>query len=260
MSEATQTMQKDDSQNPAMLWVKDGTSAWNSTLTPQKKSCADCHGDVSSMRGVALRYPAFDTTQNRPIHLSQRINQCRVQHQAADAASTLVRNEQPQAHTAHTTHMTQATHTKQATQSAQSVQTRDVETQILGLEALIALQSRGEKIQASRDRRLEVWHARGEKLFTQRIGQIDLSCAQCHRDNANKKLAGNTIPQAHPTGYPIYRLAWQGVGNLQRRMRNCMIGVRAAPYAADSDEFAALEVYLLRRATGMVMDAPAVRP
>ena len=35
------------------------------------------------------------------------------------------------------------------------------------------------------------------------------------------------IPQAHPTGYPIYRLEWQGLGSLQRRLRNCLVGMRA---------------------------------
>lgn len=42
------------------------------------------------------------------------------------------------------------------------------------------------------------------------------------------------IPQAHPTGYPIYRLEWQSMGSLQRRLRNCMTGVRAEPYAYGS--------------------------
>lgn len=39
-------------------------------------------------------------------------------------------------------------------------------------------------------------------------------------------------PQGHPTGYPIYRLEWQALGSLQRRLRNCYNGVRAeaAPY------------------------------
>jgi sulfur-oxidizing protein SoxA len=33
-------------------------------------------------------------------------------------------------------------------------------------------------------------------------------------------LAGNVIPQAHPTGYPIYRLEWQKMGSLQRRLQS----------------------------------------
>ena len=49
----------------------------------------------------------------------------------------------------------------------------------------------------------------------QREGQLNLSCANCHDDNWDKRLAGSPIPQAHPTGYPIYRLEWQTLGSLQ---------------------------------------------
>jgi sulfur-oxidizing protein SoxA len=92
------------------------------------------------------------------------------------------------------------------------------------------------------------------------VGQLDFSCAQCHDDNAGRRLASSLIPQAHPTGYPIYRLEWQGMGSLQRRFRNCMSGVRAEPYAYGSGEFTALELFLKQRAAGMVVESPAVRP
>jgi len=46
---------------------------------------------------------------------------------------------------------------------------------------------------------------------------------------SKNRRGGSVIPQAHPTGYPLYRLEWQAVGSLQRRLRNCMIGVRAEP-------------------------------
>ncbi len=100
----------------------------------------------------------------------------------------------------------------------------------------------------------------GRNLFYQRQGQLNLACAQCHDDNWGKSLAGTTIPQAHPTGYPIYRLEWQNVGSLQRRLRNCMIGTRAEPYAYGSQEFVELELYLMWRARGMKLETPAVRP
>ena len=73
-------------------------------------------------------------------------------------------------------------------------------------------------------------------------------------------LAGITLPQGHPTGYPPYRLEWQTLGSLQRRLRNCMIGMRAEPFAYRSPELIALETYLMWRARGMLMEGPAVRP
>ena len=37
------------------------------------------------MKGVAARYPAFDTKLDRPIDLEQRINLCRAERQQAPA-------------------------------------------------------------------------------------------------------------------------------------------------------------------------------
>jgi sulfur-oxidizing protein SoxA len=68
------------------------------------------------------------------------------------------------------------------------------------------------------------------------------------------------IPQSHPTGIPCYRLEWQSLGSLQRRLRNCMVGVRAEPYAFGSPEFVELELFLMTRARGMALETPAVRP
>jgi len=50
------------------------------------------------------------------------------------------------------------------------------------------------------------------------------------------------------------------VGSLQRRLRNCMIGVRAEPFEYGSPEFVELELYLTWRARGMKLETPAVRP
>jgi sulfur-oxidizing protein SoxA len=132
--------------------------------------------------------------------------------------------------------------------------------ELLGLESVVALQSRGLPIAPEPDPRLQPWRDTGQALFKRRVGQLDFSCAQCHDQQAGGRLAGATIPQGHPTGYPIYRLEWQGLGSLQRRLRNCMTGVRAEPYADGSDEATALELFLMQRAAGLPLETPAVRP
>ena len=131
---------------------------------------------------------------------------------------------------------------------------------LLALSAWLALQSRGQPIAPPADARLAELRARGMALFKRRQGQLNLSCASCHDGNAGKKLAGATIPQGHPTGYPIYRLEWQALGSLKRRLRNCVVGLRAEPWPYDDTEYLALESYLMERARGMPMDAPGVRP
>jgi len=112
----------------------------------------------------------------------------------------------------------------------------------------------------ARDGPARPFYEAGRTLFTQRQGQLNLSCAQCHDDRAGQRLGGSVIPQGHPNGYPEYRLEWQAMGSLERRIRNCMIGVRAQPLADDSLDLVELELYLGVRANGLAVETPAVRP
>ena len=129
--------------------------------------------------------------------------------------------------------------------------------ELLALTAFVAKQSRGMPIEVSEIKsHLEA----GRAFFHKRQGQLNLACANCHDDNWGKKLAGTPIPQAHPTGYPIYRLEWQSVGSITRRFRNCLTGMRAELLPHGAPELVDLELYLMWRARGMPMEAPAVRP
>lgn len=215
MSPSTQALQKDDAQNPALLWVKDGRQRFEA-------DCTRCHG-AGSMAGVAARYPAWDALLAKPVTLSSRINLCRERHLKAEPLA-------PES------------------------------DGLLALEAFVALQSRGRPIEPPADPRLAAARQLGARLYAQRIGQLDFSCAQCHDALAGRRLGGSTIPQGHPTGYPLYRLEWQALGSLQRRLRHCMSGVRAEPYAFGSDALTALELVLMQRAAGMPVESPAVRP
>ncbi|MDO8298206.1 sulfur oxidation c-type cytochrome SoxA [Lacisediminimonas sp.] len=224
MGPATQAMQRDDTQNPAMLWVKGGEALWRAPAGTAQKSCAACHGQAeASMRGVAARFPAFDAVGKVPVNLGQRINLCRSRHQQAPPWK---------------------------------LESDD----LLGMESYLALQSRGMAVAPPADERLKPFVARGREQYFARIGQLNLSCAQCHDQQAGKRLGSALIPQGHASGYPVYRLEWQGMGSLQRRLRNCMNGVRALPHAAGAVELVELELYLAGRGGGMVMEAPGVRP
>ena len=128
--------------------------------------------------------------------------------------------------------------------------------ELLSLTAYVAKQSRGLEIQSQENPSVEA----GRRFYRLRQGQLNLSCAQCHDERWGKKLAGAPIPQGHATGYPLYRLEWQGLGSLQRRLRNCLTGMRAEPYPFGAPELVELEAYLMWRARGMKMETPAVRP
>jgi len=131
---------------------------------------------------------------------------------------------------------------------------------LLALAAFVARQSRGMPVDVQMNEKTRPFIEAGRAFFHRRQGQLDLACAQCHDDNWGKKLAGSTIPQAHPTGYPVYRLEWQALGSLARRFRNCLTGMRAELYPPGAPELVELELYLMWRARGMKLDAPGVRP
>jgi sulfur-oxidizing protein SoxA len=224
MTPELRAMQDDDAANPGMLSVLDGEALWNRADGASGKSCARCHGDAtSSMRGVATRYPAVDAVHRRPIDLEQRVNVCRVEYQQAPPLAFESK-------------------------------------ELLALAAYLGHLSKGLPITIADGDETRPFIAAGREIFELRQGQLNLSCAQCHDDNWGQHLAGASIPQAHPTGYPLYRLEWQSLGSLRRRLRACMIGMRAEPYADVAPEIVDLELYLAWRARGLNLETPAVRP
>ena len=221
---ALQKMQDDDTANPAMLFVQAGAATWAEQVGAAGKSCADCHGDATvSMRGVAARYPAVDAASGQAGRSG-----------AQDKSLP---------------------HDSSAGAGAGSGRQRSPGSQRLRHAAVPRPADRPARRSDTRCRACP-----GADLYKRRQGQLDLSCANCHDDNAGRKLAGATIPQAHPTGYPIYRLEWQALGSLKRRLRNCIVGMRAEPWQLGAPEYLALEAYLMDRARGMLLDAPGVRP
>ena len=222
MSPDIQAMQNDPSVNPATFWVEDGQSLWGQNAGQKNTACASCHGQTgSSMRGVAAQFPKI--MHGRLQTLEGQINQCRVGNQGLPSLP----------------------YESKA---------------LLALTVFVAAQSKGLPIAVKATPANQDDLAKGRGFFYERMGQLNLSCAQCHEDRAGLKLGGSVIPQAHPTAYPIYRLEWQSLGSLQRRLRNCMSGVRAQPFEFGSTEMAQLELYLMWRAKGMPLETPGVRP
>jgi len=158
MSARIQSMQSDDLQNPGMLWVADGEVLWKK-IFGISFSCAHCHNDAKqSMKGVAAKYPDWDPIENRPVDLSQRINLCRTRHQ-------LVLPLPPES------------------------------VELLGLEAYVAYQSRGMPLAPSSAKELIEPRERGRRQYEQRIGQLNLSCGQCHdeRDDRTGDLGAAAV-------------------------------------------------------------------
>lgn len=207
-----------------MLWVLEGAQLWNGASVEHPKSCASCHGEAEDgMRGVAVRYPKFDADAGTLLNLEERINRCRTQHQGT----------QPLPYES---------------------------DELLAMTAFVARQSLGMPFAVAIDGAAAPFYAAGEAFYHRRQGQLNLSCAQCHEEKAGRRLRGDVISQGLPTGYPAYRIEWQSLGSLQRRLRACSLGVRAVQFEYGSAPYLSLELYLAKRAEGLPNETPAIRP
>jgi sulfur-oxidizing protein SoxA len=223
LSPELKALEADAFANPGMLWVEEGERLWAQVEGAAGKSCATCHSDAAeSMKGVATRYPAMDAASGRLLNLENRINACRARHMSAEPLSY-------------------------------------ESNALLSLTAYLARQSLGMPVRVETGGAAAPWYARGEALFTARQGQLNLACGQCHVERVGAKLRGDVISHGLGVGYPVYRLEWQGLGSLHRRLRACTFGVRAIHFDSGSDEYVSLELYLAKRAEGLPVQAPAMR-
>jgi sulfur-oxidizing protein SoxA len=215
----TRALQDDAFANPGYLWVAAGAEAYQENLGTG--SCKSCHGE-GGMVGVATRYPRFDEGAQTLLNLEGRINACRTEHQELPALA--------------------------------------YESQeLLALSSYVAEQSRGMMTQVSVSAEAAPWFRAGESYFFQRRGQLNLACQQCHDQSWGKMLRGDRLSQGQPNAFPAYRMEWQSLGSLHRRLQNCETGVRAEPQALGSRAYLGLELYLVWRSQGLVLESPGVR-
>lgn len=216
-------LQDDTFANPGMLWLERGRVLWQARVGKAGRSCASCHdAPADHMVGVAAAYPQHDGSLGRVITLEQRINRCRSRHQGAQALAW---------------------------------ESND----LLALSLLVTYQSRGMPLSPSLDPSARASLKRGEALFNQRVGQLNLACRHCHTERAGLRLRGETISQGQINGFPVYRLLWETLASSQRMFAWCNEAVRAEPHAPGSQAYVDLALFLAWRGRGLPVEAPAVR-
>jgi sulfur-oxidizing protein SoxA len=221
-SASNRERQKDLAVNPGMLWVDKGAELWAKPEGAAGKSCQNCHGEPERMKGVAARYPAWDAKAGRIHTLETRVQECRTARQQAEPIAA---ESEP----------------------------------LLSLSALVAHQSLGMPVSPDIGGPARASFDHGRRLYEQRVGQLNLSCAQCHEQSWGQRLRSEVVSQGQSNGYPIYRLEWQKLGSLHRRLRSCYLSVRSEPPEHGSQDHLALELYLAWRAKGLPVETPAVR-
>lgn len=220
-SDETQQLQTDDFENPAFAAVEDAIANFEKVEGEAGKSCASCHS-ISDFKGLRAELPRWNAELGKPETLEMIINRSRTEHMKADPWKWEAK-------------------------------------EMLGMTAYVGLQSRGMPMKADTEGPMAEWASKGKDLYYTRVGQLDLSCANCHEDNYGNMIRADHLSQGQVNGFPVYRLKWGGLGSMHRRFKGCMDNVRATPYKRGSDEFIALELYIASRGEGLSVETPAVR-
>ncbi len=221
-SKETQALQDDDFENPSFLWVEKAQEEWEKVDGDAGKSCQSCHGDVSSMKGKTTDYPKYDKELGDLVNVEKRINRCR-------------------------------------TELMQAKPWKWESDELLGMTALVKMQSRGMPVNVSIDGPAKPYFERGMKYYNTRVGQMGMACKHCHIDQNGTHMRAELITQGQANGFPTYRLKWQKLGSLHRRFRGCNGNIRAAKLKPGSPEYMALELYVSWRGNGLMVETPSVR-
>jgi sulfur-oxidizing protein SoxA len=217
-------VQDDDFENPAMLVVDHGEELWETVDGSSGKSLSQVFEGCAEvpLGVVGSVYPRFNNAAGKVISLEQVINMCRETAMGAKPYKW---------------------------------ESRDM----LGITAYIRMQSRGSRVNVAVDGKASAAFERGKKLYYQRVGQLDMSCAHCHEDNYGNYIRADMLSQGNINGFPTYRLKWNGVGSTHRRFRGCMKNIRAKPLPYGHEDYVALELYTAWRGNGLKVETPAYR-
>jgi sulfur-oxidizing protein SoxA len=223
LSLSMQALQKDANANPASLWIEQGRALWGSD--GQQSSCFQCHGPLEKNKHVAQQFPKWSDRLQKLINLEDQILAC----------------------------------SQRTPKTLQGLENADV----LSLSAALHQVSTGLPFQLIPPEKYKSqWQSElneGARLFTTRMGRMNLACTHCHDQLVGKRMRADVISPGHPTGFPIFKMSWQAMGSIDRRLRACYSGVQADIPAPGSPELRRLELFLKMRSQEMPLEGPSLR-
>jgi sulfur-oxidizing protein SoxA len=218
----------DPTNNPGVLVAEGAEQSWN-TRGLAGKSCADCHaGDPArAMRGVATRYPRVVPRYGRVMSIEDFLE----------------------------VHALERTGRSMPSQSDDN----------LSMAVLVKMASNGLPVAVDvTSPPAQAALARGRASFDKRVGQRNHSCADCHtaERGANKFLGGRLLADVS-TGltrhFPTWRTDRNQLWDMRKRFQWCMTPLGMNMLAADSVEYAELELYLTSFDIGKPLSVPGIR-
>lgn len=221
-TEETRRLQADDFDHPGMVFVDKGIDLWNKVDGTEGKSCASCHEDISSMKGVRASMPKMNAKGDDLWSLENFVNDCRKTRMGAEPWKWTSDN-------------------------------------MKFLTAAISLQSRAMAQTIVTDGPAQSWWEKGKEIYYTRYGQLELSCANCHEESMGNMIRADHLSQGQINGFPTYRLGDATIISTHQRFFGCIRDTRGEPFAPGSAEFRALELYVASRGATLPIEGVAVR-
>jgi sulfur-oxidizing protein SoxA len=138
---------------------------------------------------------------------------------------------------------------------------------VTALATYVATQSKGMKFNLPQSHETErAYYEVGKRMFFQRGGTHDFSCASCHGEEGKRiRLQDLPVLTKNPgdgigfAAWPAYRVSNGQMWSMQLRLNDCYRQQRFPEPAFGSDALAALSVYLGVNAKGAASAVPTVK-
>lgn len=104
-------------------------------------------------------------------------------------------------------------------------------------------------------------YMRGKEYYYTQRGYLKLSCAECHVQGAGQRVRNEKLSPliGQMTHFPVYRLKWDNLGTLERRMSGCVVDQGQVPPKDESKQMKELLFFMANMSHGMAVDGPDVR-
>lgn len=226
--------------NPAELFEAKGEDLWKKKRGPKNATLEQC--DLGKgpgvVKGAFTELPRFFADTNKVQDLESRLLTCMETLQGLNVADI-----------------------------AKTPFGKGEQNNMTALATWIAAESRGMKFNLPQNHRQEkVFYEVGKRLFFQRGGPHDFSCASCHgQDNTRIRLQDLPNLTRNPgdgvgfVAWPAYRVSNGSMWAMQQRLNDCYRQQRFPYPGFASDATVALGVYLGVNSQGSVSIAPAIK-
>jgi sulfur-oxidizing protein SoxA len=226
--------------NPADLFEAKGEALWKEKRGPKRASLEQCNlgKGPGVVKGAFVELPRYFDDVGRVQDLESRLVQCMATLQGFDAAEI-----------------------------SRTPFGRGEMANVTALATWVAAESKGLAFNLPQGHTQEkVAYEVGKRLFFQRGGTHDFSCASCHGEDG-KRIRLQDLPNLTKNpgdgigfaAWPAYRVSNGQMWSMQLRLNDCYRQQRFPFPAFGSDALSALSVYLGVNAKGAKSAAPTIK-